>query len=126
MTSFQPDSVAFPIRIGDDGRLVRAERTEVLLHVLRAMAGTPARSWPHAPWFGLYEQFSEANLALEDQPRLADLLNEGLKGLGIHWATVSAVTTASASGVDRAREFQITIALSEGGFHHGNLAMASS
>lgn len=125
-----PDTVAFPLRIGVDGRLVRGDRREAVLHLFKAMAGTPSRTWPHAPWFGLHEAFLGANTALEDQPRLADLLNDGLKALGITWARVESVTTArgesAADAVGAARGFNITLALEDGEFFHGGVSLTAT
>lgn len=106
-------TVALPIRVDRNGQLARADAVDALLQVIRAMAGTTADVWPHAPWFGLYEQFAEANLGLEDQQGLADALNVALERLDISWATVHAVKTARQRGLGE-RRFEITL-LVEGG-----------
>jgi len=101
-------TVALPIRIDRNGQLERADAVDALLQVIRAMAGTTADVWPHAPWFGLYEQFAGANLGLEDQQGLTDALNVALERLGIDWATVHAVKTASHRALGE-RRFDITL-----------------
>lgn len=116
-------TVAFPLRIDDGGRLERGDACTSLMQLFKAMAGTPSRSWSHAPWFGLHESFLDANLALEDHPRLADLLNEALAELGIRWASVDSVKTPTTrAGSGEQRRFNITIALGEGDFYHGDLS----
>lgn len=106
-------TIALPIRVDRNGQLARADAVDALLALIRAMAGTTATVWPHAPWFGLYEQFAEANLGLEDQQGLADALNVAFERLGIGWAKVHAVKTSRERRLGE-RRFDITM-LVEGG-----------
>lgn len=106
-------TVALPIRVDRNGQLARADAVDALLQVIRAMAGTTADVWPHAPWFGLYEQFAGANLGLEDQQGLADALNVALERLDITWAEVHAVKTARQRGLGE-RRFDITLLVEDG------------
>ncbi|HEX2095266.1 MAG TPA: hypothetical protein VHG28_22915 [Longimicrobiaceae bacterium] len=115
------ESLALPLRIGADGRLERTDPVSSLMAVIRAMAASPAATWQHAPWFGLQEVFEGANLALEQQPVLADALNRALTGLGITWAQVESVTAAR----DRApgeRRFDITLVMVGGRPVHRSLS----
>lgn len=114
-------AISFPLRVNDRGRLERGDRVDGLLQVLRAMVGTPSRSWSHAPWFGLHEAFLEANPALQDHPRLADNLNTALRELGIDWARVDAVSFQREAPRMEDRRFQVTLAFHDGGFAHGDL-----
>ena len=106
-------TVALPIRVDRNGQLARADAVDALLQVIRAMAGTTAEVWPHAPWFGLYEHFVDANLGLEDQQGLADALNVALERLDITWAKVHAVKTARNRQLGE-RRFDITLLVEDG------------
>jgi hypothetical protein len=101
-------TIALPIRVDRNGQLGRADSVDALLQLIRAMAGTTADVWPHAPWFGLYEHFAGANLGLEDQQGLADALNLAFAKLGVTWAQVHAVKSASRRALGE-RRFDITI-----------------
>lgn len=101
-------TIGLPIRVDRNGQLGRADAIEALLQLIRAMAGTTADVWPHAPWFGLYEHFAGANLGLEDQQGLADALNLAFGKLGVTWAQVHAVKSANRRALGE-RRFDITI-----------------
>ena len=113
-------TIALPIRVDRNGQLARADAVDTLLQIIRAMAGTTAEVWPHAPWFGLYEQFAEANLGLEDQQSLADALNLAFENLGIDWAKVHAVKTARGRRPGE-RRFDITLLIDDGEPVHGQV-----
>ena len=116
----ETETLAFPLTIGPDGRLARTDRVSSLVAVLGAMAASPASSWAHAPWFGLQEVFAGANVALEQQPALADALNRGLDGLGIGWARVEAVTVPRGHAPGE-RRFELTLKLADGRSAHRSL-----
>jgi hypothetical protein len=101
-------AIGLPLRVDRNGQLGRADAVDTLLQLVRAMAGTTADVWPHAPWFGLYEHFAGANLGLEDQQGLADALNLAFAKLGVDWARVHTVKTASRRALGE-RRFDITI-----------------
>jgi|GEM_PF-5938326 len=83
--------LAWPLRVGDKGRLARADDPwEPLLKIIRAMAAAePADGF--ARWFGREEVFREVKRNVQDQPGIAGALNEALQQLGIGWARVDAV-----------------------------------
>lgn len=108
--------IMLPLRVGADGRLVRGDRVEALLALFRAMAATPGRSWPHAPWFGLREVFSGANPLLQDQHAIAEALNAALRELGITWAHVEAVSSSTPHDpVGLERRFELLLRLERQG-----------
>jgi hypothetical protein len=114
-------TVSLPLRITRDGQLDRGEGTDQVIRLIQAMAATTATTWPHAPWFGLFEQFNEANLGLQEQPGLVDALNAALRNLGAAWAEVQRVRTAA----DRAqgeRRFDITLLIDGEQAVHGTIA----
>ncbi len=113
-------TLALPLRVGADGRLERTDPVNSLLAVIQAMAGSPAASWRHAPWFGLQEVFEGANLALEQQPGLADAINRALAGLGVTWARVDSVI-APRNRAQGAPRFDITLVLVDGQTVHRSL-----
>ncbi len=102
--------LTLPLRVDADGQLARTDARDALLRLFRALAATPAGSWPHAPWFGLQQLLAGANMHLEDQQPVADALNRALTELGVPWARVLAVSTApqAAYGV---RGFRIALAI---------------
>ncbi len=102
-------SIALPLRITRDGQLDRGEDTDQVLRLIQTMAGTTSGQWAHAPWFGLYEQFVNANMALQEQPLLADAINTALTNLGIDWARVRRIATPGASSGFGDRHFEITL-----------------
>jgi hypothetical protein len=91
-------------------------RTTLLL-VLQAMAASSGGSWAR---FGAHEHFARANLALQEQPGLADALNAGLRELGIAWARVLVVRTApdQEPGI---RRFHVTLEIDGEGTVHGSV-----
>jgi hypothetical protein len=102
-------SIALPLRITRDGQLDRGEETDQVLRLIQAMAATTSGQWPHAPWFGLYEQFAGANMALQEQPLLCDALNTALTSLGVDWARVRRVGTPGSQSEMGDRSFEITL-----------------
>lgn len=110
--------VELPFRIDPDGRLARVGRASGLVELFRAMAATPAAAWKHAPWFGLEEVFLEADMRLEDQQGVADVLNHALKELGVSWATVVSVRRPETADAGE-RTFAITLDVRDDATHHG-------
>lgn len=100
---------ALPLRVTPEGRLAQQDPLEAVLETIRVMAGTTATTWPHAPWFGLFELFTEAaGRQKQDHESLKDALNLALGNLGVAAYTVQAVTTGAADGSGR-RSFQLTL-----------------
>lgn len=100
--------LALPLRVGPDGRLARGTPAEQLVRLMRVMAATSPRAWPHAPWFGLADAFAAANVELQDQQGLADALNRALAGLGVGWARVAYVHTMPGAAYGE-RAFRIAL-----------------
>ena len=114
-------SIALPFRITRDGQLDRGEDTDQVLRLIQAMAATTSTHWPHAPWFGLYEQFANANMALQDQPILADALNTALANLGVDWARVRRIGTPGNPSEHGDRRFDITLVIDGDRSVHGTV-----
>ena len=106
-------SVALPIRITREGQLDRGEDTDQVLRLIQAMAATTSTQWPHAPWFGLYAQFTGANMALQEQPLLCDAINTALTNLGVDWARVRRVGTPGGRSEHGDRSFDITLVVDD-------------
>jgi len=113
-------TVALPIRITRDGQLERGEATDQVIRLIQAMAATTATSWPHAPWFGLFELFNDANLGLQEQPGLVDALNTALRNLGAGWAEVQHVRTSPNRNPGE-RRFDITLLVDGERAVHGSV-----
>jgi hypothetical protein len=101
-------TVSLPLRISRDGQLERGDATEQVIRLIQAMVATTAGAWPHAPWFGLHELFTEANLALAEQQTLLEAVNAALEKLGVTWARVASMKTARDAGYG-VRQFAITL-----------------
>ena len=118
-------TLALPLRVTRDGQLDRGDATDQIVRLIQAMVATTAGTWPHAPWFGLHEQFLEANMRLQEQPTLVDALNAALANLGAGWAQVRHVRSAATPGTGD-RRFDITLLVQDddGGERvvHGTIA----
>lgn len=91
-----PDTVlAIPIALSPDGRFATADAVDGLTRLFEIMFATSRETWPHAPWFGLYELVS-ARPVMEVE--IAEQLNEALRGLGVHWARVANVESELLDG----------------------------
>jgi hypothetical protein len=107
-------STALPLRLANDGKLVQADRFDAILSVIQAMAGTSTQAWPHAPWFGLQEAFTEAaRRDREDHEGLRDAINAGLRELGVTDYRVQALVTGPVTP-DGHRVFRLTLLDPEG------------
>ncbi len=104
-----PETIAIPLRVGADGRLARGEPVAELVRLFRAMAATRPNAFPHAPWFGLADEFAGANIELHDQQGIADALNRALAGLGVGWARVAYVHSVPAGYGERAFRIALEI-----------------
>ena len=114
-------SIALPLRITPDGQLERGDDTDQVLRIIQAMAATTSTQWPHAPWFGLYEQFVNANMALQEQPLLADSVNAALTQLGVDWARVTRIGTPGSATGQGDRQFDITLQVDGDRSVHGTV-----
>ncbi len=76
-------TLAFPLRLQENGLLRRQDQIASLIGLLQVMARTPAGSWAGCPAFGLSDLL-EGQRQRADIPRLAMLrLNEVFADLGI-------------------------------------------
>lgn len=114
-------TVSLPIRITRDGQFERGEATDEVIRLIQAMVATTSTSWPHAPWFGLFEVFNDANLGLQEQPALVDALNTALRNLGAGWAEVQRVHT-SPDRKPGERRFDITLLVDGERAVHGSVS----
>ena len=84
-------SLAFPMRMQENGLLRRDEGGGSLIALLQMMARTPAGSWAACPSFGLRDLFENGRLRA-DAARLAQgRINEALEELGLDHYTVTEV-----------------------------------
>ncbi len=76
-------TLAFPIRLQENGLLRRQDEIASILGLLQVMARTPAGSWAGSPRFGLRDLF-EVQRQRADLARVAmQRLNEVFEDLGI-------------------------------------------
>ena len=76
-------TLAFPIRLQENGLLRRQDEIASILGLLQVMARTPAGSWEGSPRFGLRDLF-EVQRQRADLARVAmQRLNEVFEDLGI-------------------------------------------
>jgi hypothetical protein len=76
-------TLAFPIRLQENGLLRRQDEMASILGLLQVMARTPAVTWAGAPRFGLRDLF-EVQRNRADIARIAmQRVNEGFADLGI-------------------------------------------
>ena len=115
--------LSLPLRITPEGQLERTDPVSSLLDMVRAMAATSRQAWPHAPWFGLQELFTDASPDVQEHPRLVLALNAAFAGLGVDWARVSSVRKPHAR-VQGERNFDITL-LIDGKPAFGNIAAST-
>jgi hypothetical protein len=86
------DFVAFPVRIGGNGWLVRSRKPEEsVVELLRIMVSTPQQGWRGVAGFGMRDTLA----ALRSQPgtQLAVIkqMNQTLADLGIDWVRVETI-----------------------------------
>ena len=75
--------LAFPLRLRENGLLMRQDQTASIMDLLGLMARTPAGSWPGSPTFGLRDLFEDSRQR-GNVPRLAlARINEAFIDLGI-------------------------------------------
>lgn len=83
-------SLAFPIRLQENGLLRRGDRSASVLALLQMMARTPQGSWAGSETFGLRDLFEQRQRA--DIPRLAaERIRSTFADLGITEYTVAEV-----------------------------------
>ena len=84
-------SIAFPMRLQENGLLQRDEKSGALLSLLQMMARTPRGSWRACESFGLRDLFEDGRQRA-DLPRLAaERINHTFSELGINDYVVTEV-----------------------------------
>lgn len=84
-------TLAFPMRLRENGLLERTDAAASLIALLQTMARTPQGSWQACPSFGLRDLFEDHRMRA-DVPRLAQRrINDALHELGMEQYIVSEV-----------------------------------
>ncbi|MEO7521177.1 MAG: hypothetical protein ABIW79_05120 [Gemmatimonas sp.] len=104
--------IAFPVTLAADGQLARADQADAVAELIGVMAATSEAFWPHAPWFGLLEQFESARADVQEHPRLADAINLALRELGTD--DLSVATVRNAPSVFGERRFDLIMTTGSG------------
>ncbi len=84
-------SLAFPMRLLENGLLQRDDKTTALLSLLQMMARTPQGSWQACPGFGLRDLFEDGRQRADLARAAADRINGTLRDLGIDDFSVTEV-----------------------------------
>ena len=84
-------SIAFPLRLEENGLLRREEAPGSLLSLLQVMARTPAGSWAACPSFGLRDLFEDGRQRIDVGRLAAERVNQVFEELGIEGYRVSEV-----------------------------------
>jgi hypothetical protein len=92
------DFIAFPVRIGGNGWLVRSDRPEEsVVQLLRIMASTPHGGWPGWSAFGMRDILAGLGPGLGARLAAVTQLNHVLEDLGIDWVRVEAIEREQAA-----------------------------
>lgn len=105
-------ALALPVALAADGQLDRADLADAVAELIGVMAATSQGFWPHAPWFGLLEQFESARADVQEHPRLADAINVALRELGS--SELSVVTVRNAPSTYGERRFDLVLTSGDG------------
>ncbi len=76
-------SLAFPLRLQENGLLLRNERAASLMALLQIMARTPEGSWPGCPSFGLRDLLEHSRQRADTARLVLQRINESLADLEI-------------------------------------------
>ncbi len=93
-------SLAFPMRLQENGLLQRDDKTNSLLALLQMMARTPQGSWQACPAFGLRDLFEHGRQRADLARIAADRINGTLRELGIGDFTVTEVVREMSANRD--------------------------
>ena len=116
-------SLAFPMRVQENGLLRRDERASAVIALLQMMARTPRGSWAACPNFGLRDLF-ESNRQRADTPRLmGERIEATLSDLAITGYHVAEVTRELSPGRDT--ETYAIVLENEGGTESVTTSMSS-
>lgn len=84
-------SLAFPMRMQENGLLARTDKAASLIALLQMMARTPAGSWVACPCFGLRDLFENGRQRADVANLAAARINETFAELGIEGYVVTEV-----------------------------------
>ncbi len=116
---------AFPLRVLPDGSLAQQDQFDAVIEVMKFFAVTGTTALPHAPWFGLFEAFTEAGRRQnQDHENLKDALNIALGKLGVTAVKVQGVSTGTADPRTGRRSFRVTMIDEFGAVRHGEVQAA--
>ena len=116
---------AFPLRVLPDGSLAQQDQFDAVIEVMKFIALTGTAALPHAPWFGLFEAFTEAGRRQnQDHENLKDALNIALTKLGVASVQVQAVSTGTMDPRTGRRSFRVTMVDEQGTVRHGEVQAA--
>jgi hypothetical protein len=91
-------SIAFPMRLQENGLLQRDDKATSLIALLRIMASTPAGSWAACPSFGLRDLFENSRQRADVAMLAAARINETFFELGIENYVVTEVVRELSPG----------------------------
>ena len=93
-------SLAFPLRLAENGLLRREEPAASVLALLHIMARTPQGSWPGCPGFGFRDLFEDKRLRADKAQVMMQRINETLADLGLVAYQVTEVARELSPGRD--------------------------
>ena len=93
-------SIAFPLRLAENGLLRREERVASLMALLQMMARTPQGSWHGCPGFGFRDLFEDKRLRADKARLMMQRINETLADLGLEGYHVTEVARELSPGRD--------------------------
>ena len=91
-------SIAFPMRLQENGLLQRGDKAASIIALLKVMATTPAGSWAACPSFGLRDLFENSRQRADVAALAAIRINETLIDLGIENYVVTEVVREMSPG----------------------------
>jgi hypothetical protein len=85
------DFIAFPVRVGGNGWMVRADSPEEsIVQLLRIIVSTPQGGWRGSAVFGMRDMLAGLGSGLAARLAAVTQLNHMLEDLGIDWVRVEA------------------------------------
>lgn len=97
---FLVQSLAFPLRLAENGLLRRQERSASVVALLQMMARTPQGSWHGCPGFGFRDLFDDKRLRADKARVMMQRINETLRDLGLEGYHVTEVVRELSPGRD--------------------------
>jgi hypothetical protein len=92
------DFIAFPVRIGGNGWLVRADSPEEsIVQLLRIIVSTPQGGWRGSAVFGMRDMLAGLGSGLAARLAAVTQLNHMLEDLGIDWVRVETIAREPAA-----------------------------